>query len=115
MDTQRPSPPLAHRKHSRWDRETLVCAFRGHVAPGVPARDWPAASPIVAPCGDRRCARCLRCDAWIAADPAWATLDALPDAADIALPRRGAAECLAAVIDALPHALALLLEAPTSH
>jgi molybdopterin adenylyltransferase len=27
----------------------------------------------------------------------------------------GAAECLGAVIDALPHALALLLEAPTSH
>jgi molybdenum cofactor synthesis domain-containing protein len=27
----------------------------------------------------------------------------------------GAAECLSAVIDALPHALALLLEAPTSH
>jgi molybdenum cofactor synthesis domain-containing protein len=27
----------------------------------------------------------------------------------------GAAECLGAVIDALPHALALLVEAPTSH
>jgi molybdenum cofactor synthesis domain-containing protein len=27
----------------------------------------------------------------------------------------GAAECLSAVIDALPHALALLLEAPTAH
>ena len=43
-------------------------------------------------CGEgRRFARCLRCDAWVAADPAWATVDTLPDLDDLALPRRGKA------------------------
>jgi len=92
VKTERAGPPLAGREKRRWDRETFVCAFRGHVAPGTTAREWPPASRIVAPCADdRRFARCLRCDAWIAADPAWATVDRLPDLDEIPLPRRGKA------------------------
>lgn len=92
MNTERAGPPLAERRQRRWDPETFVCAFRGHVAPGATAREWPSASRIVQACGDqRRFARCLRCDAWVATDPAWATRDTLPDLDDIPLPRRGKA------------------------
>jgi uncharacterized membrane protein (DUF2068 family) len=108
---------VRERKRRRWDAETFVCAFRGHAAPAITARRWPSDSKIAVQCSDhRRFARCLRCDAWVAADPAWATQDALPDLQDIPLPRRGKAlrDALvlrAIAIDRAIHAVAFTLVA----
>jgi uncharacterized membrane protein (DUF2068 family) len=85
----REGPPLEGRKVRRWDPETLVCAFRGHDAPAVEARVWPPESVIAVECGEGRFARCLRCDAWIPVDPAWAVVDELPPLESIRLPARG--------------------------
>lgn len=67
-----------------------MCAFRGHRAPAADARnlgddDWLVGLEV---CGGGHLGRCLRCDAWLLADPAAATTDKL-DHAHLAVPDRG--------------------------
>jgi len=86
-----PGPPVEGHPQGRWHAETLVCAFRGHCAPAVAARnlrdgDWLVG---VTATGGAHLARCLRCDAWVLADPAAADRDDLGAVADLAVPERG--------------------------
>jgi uncharacterized membrane protein (DUF2068 family) len=87
------APPLAGVKQGRWHPETLVCAFRGHEAPAARVRDAASVDPLIAtadPYGTRF-ARCLRCDAWLVADPAVADGREPPSLGEIELPQRGKA------------------------
>jgi len=73
-------------------RETLVCALRGHVAPGAEvARLRPEDAGMAVDLADgRRLARCFRCDAWVAGPPPETpTAETLPPLEEIHLPRRG--------------------------
>ncbi len=83
-------PPVEGRKTGRWHPETFVCAFRGHRAPAADVRrlrpdDWLVG---VEAAGGGHLGRCLRCDAWVLADPVVATHDDLGDA-DLEVPERG--------------------------
>lgn len=81
-------------RHPRVDRETFVCAVRGHVTPaGDVARLRPEDAAVGVDLEDgRRFARCLRCDAWLeTAHPATPSRETLPPLAEIELPRRGKA------------------------
>jgi len=85
-----PGPPVEGRKVGRWHPETFVCAFRGHRAPAANVRhlrpdDWLVATAAT---GGGHLGRCLRCDAWVIADPAVATHDDL-GATHIDVPERG--------------------------
>jgi uncharacterized membrane protein (DUF2068 family) len=77
------------RRH--WHLETAVCAVRGHFAPAATVRHLrPADADAGLDCGDRRFARCLRCDAWIVPGPdVQTTADYMPALDEIELPRRG--------------------------
>ncbi|MEA2716697.1 MAG: hypothetical protein QOI99_1014 [Actinomycetota bacterium] len=88
-----PGAPLKGVRHRRWHPETLTCAFEGHVAPGAVVRDVGPEDRLVAIATDDgvRFARCLRCDAWVLADPADAAADRLPDVSQIVMPQRGKA------------------------
>lgn len=92
-----PGAPLAGDvrpgRKRRWHPETFTCAFEGHVAPAARARHVDPDHRLVAMAtGDGvRFARCLRCDAWVVADPAKATEDRLPDLSEITMPQRGKA------------------------
>jgi uncharacterized membrane protein (DUF2068 family) len=78
----------------RWNRETLVCAFKGHV---TPAADVQRLRPEDGGLGldlrgGGRLARCLRCDAWIQLMPAApAMAETLPALEALEVPRRGKA------------------------
>lgn len=83
-------PPIEGRKAGRWHSETFVCAFRGHRAPAADVRrlradDWLIATEAAA---GGHLGRCLRCDAWVLADPETATRDDL-GTADLDVPERG--------------------------
>jgi len=85
-----PGPPVEGHKTSRWHPETFVCAFRGHRAPATDVRrlrtdDWLVG---VEAAGGGHLGRCLRCDAWILADPDTATQDDLGEGA-LEIPERG--------------------------
>lgn len=86
-------PPLEGMPHGRWHPETLVCSFRGHVAPAAFVRvvDDDDALIALAIRDSGHFARCLRCDAWILADPANAAAERLadPPLSSITFPRRG--------------------------
>ncbi len=74
--------------------ELLVCAARGHVAPGAAIDPLESHHHALArPTADgRRFVRCLRCDTWMVVDPA--APDAMRRVDDVALlerPRRGKA------------------------
>jgi len=78
----------------RWNSETLVCGFRGHFAPATEVRTLlPEHSGVGIDLPDgRRLARCLRCDAWIAAPAGTAgnaERESLPELESLELPRRG--------------------------
>ena len=78
----------------RWNSETLVCGVRGHVAPAAGVRTLlPEHSGIGVDLPDgRRLARCLRCDAWIAAPAGTAgnaERESLPELESLEVPRRG--------------------------
>jgi len=84
-------PPVEGRMGRRWHPETFVCAFRGHAAPATSARrlgsaDWLVGVEAV---GGGHLGRCLRCDAWVLADPATADRDEIGDVAGLAVPERG--------------------------
>jgi len=95
---EEPGAPLKERpRRRRWHPETLTCAFEGHVAPAASVREIGPEDRMVAMATDDgvRFARCLRCDAWILADPVEAAAEAgterLPPVADIEMPQRGKA------------------------
>jgi len=95
---EEPGAPLKERpRRRRWHPETLTCAFEGHVAPAVAVRAIGPDDRLVAmtTADGVRFARCLRCDAWILADPADAEAgrgpDQLPAVSDIEMPQRGKA------------------------
>jgi len=84
-------PPLEGRTTGRWHPETFVCAFRGHRAPAARARqvgqgDWLVGLEVV---GGGHLGRCLRCDAWVLADPEAAERDEVGDIGDLDVPERG--------------------------
>lgn len=85
--------PWSRRRGRRWHPETLTCAFEGHVAPAATVREVGPQHRLVAMTTDDgiRFARCLRCDAWILADPAGVASEQLPPLADIKVPQRGKA------------------------
>src|SRR5439155_15285301 len=57
-------------RHPRIDRETFVCAVRGHVTPAEDvARLRPEDSGLGIESDGRRFVRCLRCDAWLETTP----------------------------------------------
>jgi len=95
---EEPGAPLKERpRRRRWHPETLTCAFEGHVAPAVSVRAVGPQDRMVAmtTADGVRFARCLRCDAWILADPADAEAgrgaERLPAVSDIEMPQRGKA------------------------
>jgi uncharacterized membrane protein (DUF2068 family) len=86
-----PGPPVEGRPQGRWHPETFVCAFRGHCAPATSARrlredDWLVG--VTATTGGHL-GRCLRCDAWVLADPATADCDHIDGVEELAVPERG--------------------------
>jgi len=88
--TKPAGPPIEGRKTGRWHPETFVCAFRGHRVPAADVRrlrtdDWLVGIEAV---GGGHLGRCLRCDAWVLADPDVATHDDL-GGADLEVPERG--------------------------
>jgi len=93
-DREEPGAPLKDDpRHRRWHPETLACAFEGHVAPAAAVRHIGPRDRLVAMATDDgvRFARCLRCDAWVVANPADAATDRLPELAEIGMPQRGKA------------------------
>jgi uncharacterized membrane protein (DUF2068 family) len=82
------------REGQRWDRETFVCAFKGHATPAADVqrlRPEDAGLGVDLPDG-RRLARCLRCDAWIQVmRPARPLAETLPALEALEVPRRGKA------------------------
>ncbi|MDQ6798272.1 MAG: hypothetical protein M3011_09705, partial [Actinomycetota bacterium] len=83
-------PPVEGRKTGRWHPETFVCAFKGHRAPAADVRrlrtdDWLVGIEAT---GGGHLARCLRCDAWVLADPDLATRDDL-GGTGLEVPERG--------------------------
>lgn len=86
-----PGPPVEGRPQGRWHPETFVCAFRGHCAPATAVRrlredDWLVG---VTATGGGHLGRCLRCDAWVMADPAAADRDDMGGVDELAVPERG--------------------------
>lgn len=86
-----PGPPVEGSPQGRWHPETFVCAFRGHYAPATVARrlrdgDWLVG--VTATNGGHP-GRCLRCDAWVLADPAAADRDDIGGVDDLVVPERG--------------------------
>ncbi len=86
-----PGPPVEGRPQGRWHPETFVCAFRGHCAPATVARrlrdgDWLVG---VTATNGGHLGRCLRCDAWVLADPAAADRDDIGGIDDLVVPERG--------------------------
>jgi uncharacterized membrane protein (DUF2068 family) len=81
-------------RRERWNRETFVCAFKGHVTPAADVerlRSEDGGMGVDLPDG-RRLARCLRCDAWIAVTPPVAAIaETLPALQALEVPRRGKA------------------------
>jgi uncharacterized membrane protein (DUF2068 family) len=93
-EAEKPGAPLKDgARRRRWHPETLTCAFEGHVAPGVTVRRIGPEDRLLAmeTHDGVRFARCLRCDAWVVADPADATVDRLPELSKIEMPQRGKA------------------------
>ena len=93
-DGEEPGAPLKDGpRRRRWHPETLACAFEGHVAPAAAVRHIGPEDRLVAMVTDDgvRFARCLRCDAWVVANPADADADRLPELARIEMPQRGKA------------------------
>lgn len=81
------------RKRPR-DYETFVCSVRGHAAPAAGVRRLrPGDEVLGIELEDgRRLARCLRCDAWIEADPVpEGARETLPPHDQLDRPRRGKA------------------------
>jgi len=82
-------------ERSRWHPETLTCAFEGHVAPAARVREVGAEDRLLAmvTADGVRLARCLRCDAWVVADPSefGSGGDRLPPLSEIKMPQRGKA------------------------
>ena len=79
----------------RWSNETWLCSLRGHVTPASAVR---TVRPVDAGIGfdrpgNRRFARCLRCDVWLDTEkPEGADLpETLPPIEDLEFPRRGRA------------------------
>ncbi|MBV8961122.1 MAG: DUF2127 domain-containing protein [Actinobacteria bacterium] len=77
------------RRH--WHLETFVCSIRGHCAPAATvARLRPVDRDLGFEEGGHRFARCLRCDAWVQAEPpAEPTSDVVPPEHLLDKPRRG--------------------------
>ena len=92
-DRDEPGPPLEGHIVGRWHPETFVCAFRGHRSPAAKARSVSGSDWLVAISADGggHLGRCLRCDAWVLADPARADSDAVGDLARLPMPERGEA------------------------
>jgi uncharacterized membrane protein (DUF2068 family) len=93
---EEPGAPLKDTPdRKRWHPETLTCAFEGHDAPGALVRGVGPEDRLVAMVTDDgvRFARCLRCDAWVIADPALRGTggDRLPPPSQIKMPQRGKA------------------------
>ncbi|MDQ6798645.1 MAG: DUF2127 domain-containing protein [Actinomycetota bacterium] len=88
--TKPAGPPVEGRKTGRWHPETFVCAFRGHRVPAAQVRRLRADDWLVGieADGGGHLGRCLRCDAWVLADPGMATHDDL-GATDLEIPERG--------------------------
>lgn len=91
---EEPGAPLKGQPR-RWHPETLTCAFEGHDAPAARVGQVGPDDRLVAMVADEgvRFARCLRCDAWVVANPAdFGTAgDRLPEASSIKIPQRGKA------------------------
>lgn len=92
----KPGAPLSDQpERGRWHPETLTCAFEGHEAPAARVREvGPEDRPVARVTDDGvRFARCLRCDAWVVADPALFGTggDRLPPLSDLHIPQRGKA------------------------
>jgi uncharacterized membrane protein (DUF2068 family) len=78
-------------RHARVDRETFVCAVRGHVTPAEDvARLRPEDSGLGIDVDARRFVRCVRCDAWLeTTPPSVPKADTLLSLSELELPRRG--------------------------
>jgi uncharacterized membrane protein (DUF2068 family) len=125
---EEPGAPLKETPgRKRWHPETLTCAFEGHAAPAALVGEVGPDDRMVAmvTADGVRLARCLRCDAWILADPACFGTggDRLPELSKIKVPQRGKAlkdalvlkliavdRGLHAVVFALVAVVALVLE-----
>ncbi|HEX3623082.1 MAG TPA: DUF2127 domain-containing protein [Acidimicrobiales bacterium] len=92
--SEQPGAPIKERA-GRWHPETFTCAFEGHDAPGALVREVGPDDRLLAMVTDDgvRVARCLRCDAWVVADPAdfGRGGDRLPPLAQVVIPPRGKA------------------------
>jgi uncharacterized membrane protein (DUF2068 family) len=96
--SEQPGAPVTQRAEpKRWHPETLTCAFEGHDAPAASVREIGPEDRLLAMETDDgvRFARCLRCDAWVIADPgevaAGAGGERLADLSKIEMPQRGKA------------------------
>ncbi len=86
-----PGPPLDGHMSSRWHPETFWCSLKGHVVPAARVRTVSERDALVAlPIGPgMHIGRCLRCDAWVIANPVLADADTLASLDQLGVPQRG--------------------------
>lgn len=76
---------------TRWEPESLVCGFKGHITPAAHVAELrPEDAGVgvqISP--ERRFVRCLRCDGWLdVASPERPTSDHLPPVSELEVPLR---------------------------